>query len=54
MAKLMVSPQIKPYFFTKKEVHRRDCFEWKSIGEKQEFRVKVVSPWLNCRVVSFL
>lgn len=31
----------------------RGCFEQKSIGEEQEFKVVKVSPWRSCRA-SFL
>lgn len=43
------SPKIKgeePYFIEGKKVGR-GCFEQKSIGKKQEFRVVTVSHWLS-------
>lgn len=42
------------YCMEKKEKVGRGCFERKSMGEKQEFRVTVVSPWLICRGSGFL
>ena len=37
-----------------KEEVGRGCFEGKSIGEKQEFRVMMGSHWLSCRDSQFL
>lgn len=37
------------YFMEKKEAVGRACFEQKSIGEKQEFKVMRVSHWLSFR-----
>lgn len=33
-----------------KEEVGRDCFEYKSVEGKQEFRVVIVSHWLRCRI----
>ena len=40
--------------FREKKKVGRGCFEWKSIGEKQEFGVRVVSLWLSCADSQFL
>lgn len=36
----------KCYFIEKKEEVRRGCFEWKSVGKKQEFRMMIKASWL--------
>ena len=41
-------PQTKERNVLEKEELGRDCFEQKSIGEKQEFRV-MMARWLSCR-----
>jgi len=37
------------YFMEEKEEVGRGCFEQKSLGEKQEFRVMTVSHWQSRR-----
>lgn len=56
----MIKPQASPtkdknvILWRRMRKLRRGCFGQKSNGEKQEFRVMVVSHWLSCRDYSFL